>query len=64
MVTDELAAEKLPETRDGWIAMLAELADDQRERFDRGRAGIARNYQHPLIRNAPRFAAVAYRFTC
>ena len=30
----------------------------------RVRAGIARNHQHPMIRNAPRFTAVAYRFAC
>ena len=56
--------EGLPATRDGWIAMLAEPADEQRLRFARVRAGIARNHQHPMIRNAPRFAAAAYRFTC
>ena len=63
-VTDVPATEGLPATRDGWIALLAEPADEQRLRFARVRAGIARNHQHPMIRNAPRFAAVAYRFTC
>jgi len=63
-VTDVPATEGLPATRDGWIALLAEPADEQRLRFARVRAGIARNHQHPMIRNAPRFAAVAYLFTC
>ena len=63
-VANETAMAALPGTRDRWLELLAEPAADQCERFARVRAGIARNHQHPMIRVAPLFAAVAYRLTC